>query len=87
MDDDILEQSPGADYDGQTNMSQSQSESSLRNKIGMSSPLSNSTKDLVLSPLSKLAKGMQNISVHLDPRKLSGQVTIFLHANSFICFK
>nr|CAH7731652.1 unnamed protein product [Callosobruchus chinensis] len=74
MDEDILEQSPGGDYDGQMNMSQSQSESSLRNKIGVSSPLSSSTKDLVLSPLSKLAKGMQNIGVNLDPRKLSGQV-------------
>nr|CAI5823134.1 unnamed protein product [Callosobruchus analis] len=74
MDEDILEQTPGEDYDGQMNMSQSQSESSLRNKIGMSSPLSSSTKDLVLSPLSKLAKGMQNIGVNLDPRKLSGQV-------------
>ncbi|CAH2009385.1 unnamed protein product [Acanthoscelides obtectus] len=74
MDEDSSEQQMDECFDGQMNMSQSQSESALKDKMGMSSPLSSSTKDLVLSPLSKLARGMQNIGVNLDPRKLSGQV-------------
>ncbi|XP_072393620.1 phosphatidylinositide phosphatase SAC2 isoform X1 [Diabrotica undecimpunctata] len=61
-----------SDYDVQLNISQSQSESALR-KMSTMTPME-TTKDLVLSPLSKLAKGVQNIGANLDPRKLSGQV-------------
>lgn len=53
-------------------ISQSQSESALKSKIAnLASPVSSVTKDLVFSPLSKLAKGMQNLGANLDPRKLS----------------
>lgn len=54
-----------------SSISQSQSESALKNIV---SPMSNATKEMVLSPFTKLAKGVQNISANLDPRKLSGQV-------------
>lgn len=54
-----------------TSISQSQSESALKSIV---SPISNATKEMVLSPFTKLAKGVQNISANLDPRKLSGQV-------------
>lgn len=54
------------------NISQSQSESALKSKLqNLTSPVANVTKDLVLSPFSKLAKGVQNFSVNLDVRKLS----------------
>lgn len=54
------------------NISQSQSESALKNKLqNLTSPVANVTKDLVLSPFSKLAKGMQNLGANLDVRKLS----------------
>lgn len=53
-------------------ISQSQSESALKNKLqNLTSPVANVTKDLVLSPFSKLAKGMQNLGANLDVRKLS----------------
>ncbi|XP_049823594.1 phosphatidylinositide phosphatase SAC2 isoform X2 [Aethina tumida] len=53
------------------NISQSQSESALKSKLAnIASPVSSATKDLVLSPFSKLAKGMQNLGANLDPRKL-----------------
>lgn len=55
------------------NISQSQSESALKNKLqNLTSPVAIIvTKDLVLSPFSKLAKGMQNLGANLDVRKLS----------------
>lgn len=62
-----------SDYEMQMNISQSQSESALKSKLtGISSPVAVATKDLVLSPFSKLAKGMQHFGANLDPRKLSG---------------
>ncbi|XP_057652993.1 phosphatidylinositide phosphatase SAC2 isoform X2 [Diorhabda carinulata] len=60
-----------SDYDVQLNITQSQSESALK-KLNVTSL--ETTKDLVLSPLSKLAKGVQNIGANFDPRKFSGQV-------------
>ncbi|XP_044259683.1 phosphatidylinositide phosphatase SAC2 isoform X2 [Tribolium madens] len=64
-----------SDYDVALNISQSQSESALRNKLSnIASPVS-SAKDLVFSPLSKFAKGVQNLGANLDPRKL-GQVRV-----------
>lgn len=36
----------------------------------MASPVSSATKDMVLSPLSKLAKGVQSLGANLDPRKM-----------------
>lgn len=64
-----------SDYDVALNISQSQSESALKNKLSnIASPVS-SAKDLVFSPLSKFAKGMQNLGANLDPRKL-GQVRV-----------
>lgn len=58
-------------HDAQQTISQSQSESALKNIV---SPIGNATKEMVLSPFTKLAKGVQNIGANLDPRKLSGQV-------------
>ncbi|CAG9858735.1 unnamed protein product [Phyllotreta striolata] len=62
-----------SDYDVQMNISQSQSESALKT-LNLASPAGASTKDFVLSPLSKFAKGVQNFGANLDPRKYSGQV-------------
>lgn len=63
-----------SEHDIVINLSQSQSESALRQiKSGfnnITSPVASATKDLVLSPFSKLAKGMQNLGVNLDPRKM-----------------
>ncbi|KAI4462333.1 hypothetical protein MML48_5g00013028 [Holotrichia oblita] len=54
------------------NISQSQSESALKSKLtNLTSPVANVTKGLV-SPLSKLAKGVQNLGANLDPRKIAG---------------
>lgn len=54
------------------NISQSQSESALKNKlVNLTSPVATVTKDLVLNPFSKLAKGVQNFGSNLDPRKFS----------------
>lgn len=57
------------------NLSTSQSESALKHiKTGLNnitSPVASVTKDLVLSPFSKFAKGMQNLGANLDPRKIS----------------
>lgn len=61
----------GSEHEAQPSISQSQSESALKSIV---SPIGNATKDMVFSPLSKLAKGVQNIGANLDPRKLSGQV-------------
>lgn len=52
------------------NIAQSHSESAIRQFKNLASPVSSSTKDMVLSPLSKLAKGVQNLGANLDPRKI-----------------
>lgn len=63
-----------SEHDIAINLPQSQSESALKQiKSGLNnitSPVASVTKDLVLSPFSKLAKGMQNLGVNLDPRKI-----------------
>lgn len=52
------------------NITQSQSESALKTKLtNLTSPVATVTKGLV-SPLSKLAKGVQNFGANLDPRKM-----------------
>ncbi|XP_031350029.1 phosphatidylinositide phosphatase SAC2 isoform X1 [Photinus pyralis] len=52
------------------NIAQSQSESALKNKLAnLTSPVAIATKDLVLNPFSKFAKGVQNLGSNLDPRK------------------
>ncbi|GJQ85005.1 hypothetical protein Trydic_g3667 [Trypoxylus dichotomus] len=56
------------------NICQSQSESALKSKLtNLTSPVATVTKGLV-SPLSKLAKGVQNLGANLDPRKIAGGV-------------
>ncbi|XP_060529101.1 phosphatidylinositide phosphatase SAC2 isoform X2 [Cylas formicarius] len=63
-----------SECDVQMNISQSQSESALKNKLGnIASPVTSATKEL-FSPLTKLAKEVQNFGANLDPRKLSGTV-------------
>lgn len=53
------------------NIAQSHSESAIRQFKTIASPVgSSSTKDMVLSPLTKLAKGVQNFGANLDPRKI-----------------
>lgn len=63
-----------SEHDITINLSSSQSESALKQiKSGLNnitSPVASVTKDLVLSPFSKLAKGMQNLGANLDPKKL-----------------
>ncbi|XP_026729187.1 phosphatidylinositide phosphatase SAC2-like isoform X1 [Trichoplusia ni] len=54
------------------NIAQSHSESAIRQFKNLASPVSSSTKDMVLSPLTKLAKGVQNLGANLDPRKIKG---------------
>nr|CAD7259553.1 unnamed protein product [Timema shepardi] len=58
------------------NITSSQSENALRTiRSGLTNAITSPvavTKDLVLSPFSKLAKGMQNLGANLDPRKLKG---------------
>lgn len=67
-----LEKRSNSQYDISLNISQSQSESALKNKFtNLTSPVAAVTKDLVFSPFSKIAKGMQNLGANLDPRKLS----------------
>ncbi|XP_077289295.1 phosphatidylinositide phosphatase spermathreecae isoform X2 [Arctopsyche grandis] len=51
-------------------ISQSQSESALKQLKNITSPVASVTKDLVLSPFSKIAKGMQSLGANLDPRKI-----------------
>lgn len=57
------------------NISTSQSESALKTinlgNPGVTSPIAMTTKEL-LSPFSKLAKGVQSLGANLDPRKLKG---------------
>ncbi|XP_044737483.1 phosphatidylinositide phosphatase SAC2 [Chrysoperla carnea] len=60
----------------QMNISTSQSESALKQHFksgitNITSPVANVTKDLVLSPFSKIAKGMQHLGANLDPRKIA----------------
>lgn len=52
------------------NIAQSHSESALRQLKNIASPVSSATRDMVLSPLSKLAKGVQTLGANLDPRKI-----------------
>lgn len=52
------------------NIAQSHSESALRQLKNITSPVSTATKEMVLSPLSKLAKGVQTLGANLDPRKI-----------------
>jgi hypothetical protein len=56
------------------NISSSQSESAIKTiRSGITNVITSpaaATKDLVLSPFSKFAKGMQNLGANLDPRKL-----------------
>ncbi|KAE8740672.1 hypothetical protein FOCC_FOCC013820 [Frankliniella occidentalis] len=57
------------------NISVSKSENSLKTisdtlTQAITSPSASTAKDIVLSPFSKLAKGMQHLGANLDPRKL-----------------
>lgn len=52
------------------NIAQSHSESALKQLRNITSPMSSATKDMVLSPFSKLAKGVQSLGANLDPRKM-----------------
>lgn len=56
-------------HDLNLSISSSQSESALKQLKNITSPVATVTKDLVLSPFSKFAKGMQNLGANLDPRK------------------
>lgn len=67
-----LHKNYGSERDVALNISQSQSESALKSKLNnLASPVTNVTKDFVLSPFSKIAKGVQNLGANLDPRKIS----------------
>ncbi|KOB64708.1 putative suppressor of actin [Operophtera brumata] len=57
-------------HDITLNIQQSHSESALKQFKNLASPMSSSTKDMVLSPLTKLAKGVQTLGANLDPRKI-----------------
>lgn len=78
-----------SDFEMQKNISQSQSDSGLKQRLtSVASPVSElnifklvviiifqvSTAKELFSPLSKFAKGVQTFGANLDPRKLSGQV-------------
>lgn len=64
-----LEKRSNSEYEVNLNISQSLSESALKNKItSITSPVSQA-----FSPFSKLAKGVQNLGANLD-KKLSGQM-------------
>lgn len=52
------------------NIAQSHSESALKQLRNIASPMSSATKDMVLSPFSKFAKGVQSLGANLDPRKM-----------------
>ncbi|KAL4708609.1 hypothetical protein ACJJTC_014217 [Scirpophaga incertulas] len=58
------------------NIAQSHSESALKQLKNIASPMSSATRDMVLSPLSKLAKGVQTLGANLDPRKIKGSATV-----------
>lgn len=61
----------------------SQSENALRSiRSGLNNVITSpvaATRDMVLSPFSKLAKGMQNLGANLDPRKLKNAGTVSRH--------
>jgi hypothetical protein len=63
-------------HDLSLNITSSQSESAIKTiRSGITNVITSpaaATKDLVLSPFSKFAKGMQNLGANLDPRKLKG---------------
>lgn len=77
VDNKFLGKRSSSEQDIVMNLSSSQSESALKHiKSGfnnMTSPVASATKDLVLSPFSKFAKGMQNLGANLDPRKISNK--------------
>ncbi|XP_032523606.2 phosphatidylinositide phosphatase SAC2 isoform X1 [Danaus plexippus] len=58
------------------NIAQSHSESALRQLKNITSPVSTATKEMVLSPLSKLAKGVQTLGANLDPRKIKAPASV-----------
>lgn len=61
-----------SEQDVTLNISQSQSESALKSRLtNLASPVTSATKELVLTPFSKLAKGVQTLGANLDPRKMS----------------
>ncbi|CAH2096908.1 unnamed protein product [Euphydryas editha] len=63
-------------HDITLNIAQSHSESALRQLKNIASPVSSATKEMVLSPFSKLAKGVQSLGANLDPRKIKGSATV-----------
>lgn len=63
------------------NIVQSHSESAIKQFKNIASPVSSATKDMVLSPLTKLAKGVQNLGANLDPRKIKVYYFISLAMN------
>ncbi|KPI93717.1 Phosphatidylinositide phosphatase SAC2 [Papilio xuthus] len=58
------------------NIAQSHSESALRQLKNIASPMSSATREMVLSPLSKLAKGVQTLGANLDPRKIKASGSV-----------
>ncbi|XP_072934408.1 phosphatidylinositide phosphatase SAC2 [Epargyreus clarus] len=58
------------------NIAQSHSESALKQLKNIASPVSSATREMVLSPLSKLAKGVQTLGANLDPRKIKGSAGV-----------
>ncbi|XP_034837444.1 phosphatidylinositide phosphatase SAC2 isoform X2 [Maniola hyperantus] len=58
------------------NIAQSHSESALKQLKNIASPVSSATREMVLSPLSKLAKGVQTLGANLDPRKIKGPTSV-----------
>ncbi|XP_045780758.1 phosphatidylinositide phosphatase SAC2 isoform X1 [Maniola jurtina] len=58
------------------NIAQSHSESALKQLKNIASPVSSATREMVLSPLSKLAKGVQTLGANLDPRKIKGPASV-----------
>lgn len=60
------------------NIAQSHSESALKQFKNIASPVSSATKDMVLSPLTKLAKGVQTLGANLDPRKMKVSLIFIL---------
>lgn len=68
------------------NISSSQSESALKQLKNLTSPVATATKDLVMSPFSKFAKGMQSLGANLDPRKVKVKYSIKFLITFKICF-
>ncbi|CAH2245692.1 jg4851 [Pararge aegeria aegeria] len=58
------------------NIAQSHSESALKHLKNIASPVSSATREMVLSPFSKLAKGVQSLGANLDPRKIKGTPSV-----------